>query len=207
MRNSGVILIFSLDDSHSLLTGLPAPLLPLTACSLLGGSLWRSSPSEAPPVKSFCDPQAPEIPQIHLSPLLPSPFTRATPASPCSLTLAFSPPVVVSAVLSTWKALPADRLMAHISLQFHSSNLLSEALPAPLIKTVSASDTSHPLSLTHVVFSALVTNTLCVVLIYLVSLTLEYKPMRSKIFICLVQVLGTEPSRVSSAYWVFSRYK
>lgn len=208
MRNSGVILIFFLDDSHSLLTGLPAPLLPLTACSLLGGSLWGSSPSEASQVKSFCDLQAPEILQIHLSPLLPSPVTRATPASPCSLTLAFSPPVVVSAVLSTWKALPADHLMAHISLQFHSSNLLSEALPAPLIKTVSASDTSHPLSLTHVVFSlALVTNTLCVVLIYLVSLTLEYKPMRSKIFICLVQVLGTEQSRVSSAYWVFSKNK
>lgn len=177
MRNSGVILVFFLDDSHSLLTGLSAPLLPLTACSLLGGSLWCSSPSEAPQVKSFCDLQAPEIPQIHLSPLLPSPFTRATPASPCSLTLAFSPSVVVSAVLSTWKALPADHLMAHISLQFHSGNLLSEASPAPLIKTVSASYTSHPLSLTHVVFSlALVTNTLCVVLIYLVSLTLEYKP-------------------------------
>lgn len=85
--------------------------------------------------------------------------------------------MVVSAVLSTWKALPADPLTAHISFQFHLSNLLSEALPAPLIKTVRASDTSQPLSLTHVVFSlALGTNTSCVVLIYLVSLTLEYKP-------------------------------
>lgn len=85
--------------------------------------------------------------------------------------------MVVSAVLSTWKALLADPLTAHISFQFHLSNLLSEALPAPLIKTVRASDTSQPLSLTHVVFSlALGTNTSCVVLIYLVSLTLEYKP-------------------------------
>lgn len=85
--------------------------------------------------------------------------------------------MVVSAVLPTWKALPADPLTAHISLQFHLSSLLREALPAPLIKTVRASDTPHPLSLTHVVFSlALVTNTLCVVLNYLVSLTLEYKP-------------------------------
>lgn len=85
--------------------------------------------------------------------------------------------MVVSAVLSTWKALPADPLTAHISSQFHLSNLLSEALPAPLIETVRASDTSQPLSLTHVVFSlAFGTNTSCVVLIYLVSLTLEYKP-------------------------------
>lgn len=71
MRNSGVTLIF-LDDSDSLLTGLPAPPLPLTACSLLGGSLWCSSPSEAPQVKSFCDLQAPEIPQD--SPLTPPAF-------------------------------------------------------------------------------------------------------------------------------------